>query len=442
MMNFHKAFFLLGILSFNAFSQSKTEFKFDFGSGKTAKGYTQVSAESYYSKQKGFGFMSNSKVESINHKGKNALTSDFCTSNQPFFFTVDILEGNYNVKVILGDIEGESTTTVKVENRRLMLEKVTTAKGEFLTKNFTVNVRNAQINATEKVKLKIRELNYLHWDNQLTFEFSDALPKICGLEITKTADDVITVFLAGNSTVVDQAQEPYAAWGQMIPRFFKAEKVVFANHAESGETIKSFVSEKRLEKIMSQIKAGDYFFIEFAHNDQKANSGLEAHTTYKEYLKSYIQQIKAKGATPVLITSMHRRNFDAAGKIINTLGDFPEAMRQIAIEQNVALIDLNAMSKTLFETMGQENSKKAFVHYAANTFPGQEKGIHDDTHFSNYGAYQLAKCIVESIKNTKLNISKYIIDEFLTYDPAKPDSLESWNFPHSPLVNVIKPDGN
>ena len=442
MMNFYKAFFLLGILSFNAFSQSKTEFKFDFGSGKTAKGYTQVSAESYYSKEKGFGFMSNSKVENINHKSKNALTSDFCTSNQPFFFTVDIPEGNYNIKVILGDIEGESTTTVKVENRRLMLEKVTTAKGEFLTKNFTVNVRNAQINATEKVKLKTRELNYLHWDNQLTFEFSDASPKICGLEITKTADDVITVFLAGNSTVVDQAQEPYAAWGQMIPRFFKAEKVVFANHAESGETIKSFVSEKRLEKIMSQIKAGDYFFIEFAHNDQKANSGLEAHTTYKEYLKSYIQQIKAKGATPVLITSMHRRNFDAAGKIINTLGDFPEAMRQIAIEQNVALIDLNAMSKTLFETMGQENSKKAFVHYAANTFPGQEKEIHDDTHFSNYGAYQLAKCIVEGIKNTKLTISKYVIDGFLTYDPAKPDMLESWNFPHSPLVNVIKPDGN
>ena len=128
MMNFYKAFFLLGILSFNAFSQSKTEFKFDFGSGKTAKGYTQVSAESYYSKEKGFGFMSNSKVESINHKSKNALTSDFCTSNQPFFFTVDIPEGNYNIKVILGDIEGESTTTVKVENRRLMLEKVTTAK--------------------------------------------------------------------------------------------------------------------------------------------------------------------------------------------------------------------------------------------------------------------------------------------------------------------------
>lgn len=444
-MTFNKTFLtcsLINLFSLSLFAQSKTEFRFDFGSGKVAKGYTQVSAETYYTKEKGFGFMPNSKVENVSRKSKNALTSDFCTSKEPFFFTVDIPEGNYDVTLILGDAEGESTTTVKVENRRLMLEKVLTTKGEFATKNFTINVKNAQINATEKVKLKPRELNYLHWDNQLTFEFSDASPKVCSIEIRKAADDIITVFLAGNSTVVDQAQEPYAAWGQMIPRFFKAGKVVFANHAESGETIRSFISEKRLDKIMSQIKAGDYFFIEFAHNDQKANSGVEANTSYKDYLRSYIQQIKAKDATPVLVTSMHRRNFDATGKIINTLGEFPEAMRQVAKDENVALIDLNAMSKTLFETMGPENSMKAFVHYAAHTFPGQEKEIHDDTHFSNYGAYQLAKCIIEGIKINKLGISAYIIDELPTYEPSKPDALESWNFPHSPLVNVIKPDGN
>ena len=106
------------------------------------------------------------------------------------------------------------------------------------------------------------------------------------------------------------------------------------------------------------------------------------------------------------------------------------------------MIDLNVMSKTLFETLGLENSKKAFVHYAANTFPSQDKEIHDDTHFSNYGAYQLAKCIVEGIRNSKLGISAHILEELPTYDPTKPDPLETWSFPHSPLVNVIKPDGN
>ncbi|MDZ7900405.1 MAG: rhamnogalacturonan acetylesterase [Arcicella sp.] len=433
---------LLILTSLDSFSQNETSFKFDFGSGRTEKGYITVSAESVYSKEKGFGFMPNSKVKSLNRKTKNALTSDFCTSKESFFFTVDIPEGNYDVKLILGDADGESITTIKVENRRLMLEKVSTKKGEFITKNFTVNVKKPQINATEKVKLKPRELNYLHWDNQLTFEFSDALPKVCGLEITKAVDDITTIFLAGNSTVVDQAQEPYAAWGQMIPRFFKAEKVVFANHAESGETIRSFVSEKRLDKIMSQIKANDYLFIEFAHNDQKSNSGVEANTTYKEYLRNYIQKVREKGATPVLVTSMYRRNFDADGKLINTLGDFPEAMRQTAKDENVVLIDLNAMSKTLFETLGVENSKKAFVHYVANTFPNQDKEIHDDTHFSNYGAYQLAKCIVEGIRNSKLSLANYILNELPTFDPAKPDSFTTWSFPHSPLVSVIKPDGN
>lgn len=433
---------LLLLKTLDSFSQNETEFKFDFGMGKTAKSYTQISPESIYTKEKGFGFIPNTKVESMSRKGKNALTTDFCTSKEPFFFTVDIPEGNYNIKLTLGDAEGESTTTVKVENRRLMLEKISTSQGEIVTKTFTVNVKSPQINATEKVKLKPRELNYLHWDNQLTFEFNGTAPKICGLEISKAADDITTVFLAGNSTVVDQVQEPYAAWGQMIPRFFKAEKVVFANHAESGETIRSFVSEKRLDKIMSQIKAGDYFFIEFAHNDQKANSGVEANTTYKEYLRTYIQKTREKGATPVLVTSMYRRNFDAAGKLVNTLGDFPEAMRQTANEQNVALIDLNAMSKTLFEALGVENSKKAFVHYAANTFPGQDKEIHDDTHFSNYGAYQLAKCIIEGIKKANLGISEYLLNGLPTFDPSKPDPLETWSFPHSPLVKVIKPDGN
>ncbi|MEA5256147.1 rhamnogalacturonan acetylesterase [Arcicella aquatica] len=437
---------LLGIIftfsSLYTFAQLPTSFKFDFGAGKVAKGYTQVLPESVYTKEKGFGFLPNAPIVSETRKGKDALTSDFCTSTQSFYFTVDIPEGNYNVKLYLGDTKGTSTTTVKVENRRLMLEKVITPEGKVEAKEFTVNVRTPRINDTESVKLKPREFEYLHWDNQLTFEFADVNPKICGLEITKANDSVITVFLAGNSTVVDQIQEPYAAWGQMIPRFFKAKDIVFANYAESGETIKSFAGAKRLDKVMSLMKAGDYFFIEFAHNDQKAGSGVEANTTYKEFLRSYIQKTKEKGGIPVLVTSMLRRNFDDNGKIINTLGDFPDAMRQVAKDENVALIDLNAMSKVLFETMGPEKSMKAFVHYEANTFPEQTKAIHDNTHFSNYGAYEIAKCIIEGIKQAKLGIATSLISDLPSFDPAHPDEETSFSLPHSPLVHVVKPDGN
>ena len=429
-------------LLFSTISYTQTNYKFDFGTGKVAEGYHQVLPETIYSAALGYGFMPESKVQGENRGGKNALTSDFCTSDKPFFFTLDIPEGNYDVKVILGDAKDESETTVKVENRRLMLENIHTKIGEFVTKTFTVNIRNRFINnTTEQVKLKPRELDYLHWDKQLTFEFAGTKPKICAIEISKN-EHAATIFLAGNSTVVDQAQEPFSAWGQMIPRFFKAENVVFANHAESGETIKSFVTEKRLDKVMSQMKAGDYFFIEFAHNDQKTGNGIEANTTYKEYLQLFINKTREKGAIPVLVTSMHRRNFDSTNHIINTLGQFPEAMRAVAKQENVALIDLNEMSKTLWEALGVENSKKAFVHYKANTFEGQSKDLADNTHFNNYGAYQLAKCIIEGIKAAKLPISKDLLPNSPTYNPAQPDDLNQWNFPNSPLVKVIKPDGN
>jgi fibronectin type 3 domain-containing protein len=168
---------LLTAVNLTAFSQVKNSFKFDFGTGAVAKGYQAVSPSDYYSKAKGFGFMPNAKISSENRASKDALTSDFCTSNTSFFFTVDIPEGNYDVKVILGDAEGTSSTSVKAECRRLMLEKVETEKGKFVTKNFTVNVRYPEISDSSSVKLKPREKEYLHWDHQLTLEFTGKSPK-------------------------------------------------------------------------------------------------------------------------------------------------------------------------------------------------------------------------------------------------------------------------
>lgn len=420
---------------------AQTHFKFDFGEGDVQKGFLPVGSTSFYTKEKGYGFMPGATIKAVTHKAKNALTSDYLSSQQPFFFTVDIPEGNYRVKVWLGDSEAESRTTIKAECRRLMVQKAQTRAGEIKEVSFLVHIRTPQIQGDEKVKLKPREIEYLHWDNQLTLEFSDKLPKICGLEISP-APHTTTVYLAGNSTVVDQAIEPFAAWGQMIPAFFDDKKIVIANYAESGETLKSFTTEKRLAKIMSQIKAGDYFFIEFAHNDQKKGSGVDDLETYKSYLKDFIRQAKEKGATPVLVTSMHRRSFDEQGKIINTLVGFPDAMRQVAQEEKVKLIDLNSMSKTLYEALGLEPSKKAFVHYPANSFPNQPNPIADNTHFSPYGAYLLASCIVEGMKKADLPLVKYLKKGLKPFDPAQPDKAEDWDLPLSPLVSVIKPDGN
>ncbi len=388
----------------------KESFKFDFGSGKVASGYRQVLPTTVYSKELGYGFLDPAAISSIDRGGDDALRCDFCTSDKPFFFTVDVSEGNYRVTITLGDQISESITTVKAESRRLMLKKVQTLPGEFETRTFIVNVRNSQIAGGGQVRLKDREIGVVHWDNQLTLQFSNKNPCVYAIEITKV-DDAITVYLAGDSTVTDQTREPWASWGQMLPRFFKPD-VAIANHAESGESLKSFIGERRLEKILSQIKAGDYLFIQFAHNDQKPGSAhVEPFTTYKEHLKLFINEARKHGATAVLVTSMHRRRFDAEGKIINTLGDYPEAMRQTATGENVALIDLNAMSKVFFEALGPEKSKKAFVHYPAGTFPGQNEELKDDSHFNEYGAYEIARYVAEAIKKSNLDLAKYVIDD-------------------------------
>jgi len=427
-------------------TEAQQTLKFDFGNGRVKKGYTAVTPDSKFANEKGYGFTKGSEVTAVDRGGKS-VNDDYITSTKPFYFSVNLPDGNYDVKIILGDKKGTSATTVRAECRRLFLENIRTAKGKFVTETFTVNVRDSLIrdekgNIVKAVRLKPREYSYLHWDNFITIEFNDSLPKVCAIEITpnKTAP---TIFLAGNSTVVDQDKEPWAAWGQMIPRFFAPGKAAVANYAESGEALNSFLSARRLEKILSLMKPGDYLFIEFGHNDMKQKGpGIGPFTSYKKLLKQYIAEVKKKGGIPVLVTSMHRRNFDKDGKIINTLLEYPEAVRQTAKEENVAIVDLNTMSKVLYEAWGPTKSIKAFVHFPANTFPGQTTKLEDNTHFSTYGAYELAKCIVKSIKDQNLPLAQFLRTDIAVYDPASPAAFESFYWPLSSFMTSTKPDGN
>ena len=427
------------LLSFSKVLSQTTSYKFDFGDGKSAKGYTKVLSSDVYSSSKGYGFDLGSVVSSIDRKGKDPLTSDFITSDKPFYFSVNVPEGNYNVTITFGDLKEATSSTVKAESRRLMLENIVTKPGEFVIKTFTINRKDKQINSSETVKLKDRELSKLDWDDKLTFEFNNTKPAITGLEIAKAKEEV-TVFLCGNSTVVNQDDEPWASWGQMIPNFFKA-GVSIANHAESGLTLGSFMGSKRLEKIMSVIKPGDYLFVEFGHNDQKEKGPNDgAWKSYTQRLKFFINEAKRIGAIPVIVTSTARRSFDSTGKIFNSLGDFPAAARKAAAEEGVALIDLNVMSSQFYESLGAEESKKAFVHYPANSYPNQTKALADNTHFNPYGAYELAKCIIEGIKLNKLGLTHYLKDPTTTFNPSKPDT--DWHWHESLRSNVVKPDGN
>lgn len=119
-----------------------------------------------------------------------------------------------------------------------------------------INKRNTHISEKENVRIKPRERQKLNWDDKLTLEFNGDAPQLSELIIEKV-NNVPTVFLCGNSTVVDQDNEPWASWGQMIPRFFN-DSICFANYAESGESANTFIGAGRLKKALTQMKPGDY----------------------------------------------------------------------------------------------------------------------------------------------------------------------------------------
>lgn len=404
------------------------DYQFDFSEKKKVeKGVIKISSDSIYPCEGGYGY--------------DFLPAPAKKSNEPFFFSVDVPDGNYLVTVTLGNARKAGSTTVRAESRRLFLENIPTRKGEFLTYRFTVNKRNTVIADGEKVQIKEREKNKLNWDDKLTFEFNGDAPCLASLKI-EPVNDVVTVFLAGNSTVVDQDNEPWASWGQMIPRFFD-EHVCFANYAESGERADTFIKAGRLKKALTQMKKGDYMFIEFGHNDQKLKGpGKGAYYSFASNLKYFVDVVRAKGGIPVFVTPTQRRSFDDSGKIQETHEDYPDAMRWVAQREGVQVIELHDMTRVFYEAMGVEPSKKAFVHYPAGTYPNQTKDLADNTHFNPYGAYEIAKCVIEGIKQLNLPWVKYLRDDYHPFNPAAPDRVDTFKWNDSPFTEVEKPDGN
>ncbi|HEX6279882.1 MAG TPA: rhamnogalacturonan acetylesterase [Pyrinomonadaceae bacterium] len=414
------ALILILALAGGAAAQARS---FEFGSGKPSAGAVAVNSNDVYTGERGYGFEPGAAV----HCSGGRISS--CSSLKPFYFSVSVPEGNYRVTVRFGDRQVATSNVVKAELRRLMLERVDTKPGELVTRSFFVNVRRPEISTGGAVKLKDREKTSEQWawDEKLTLEFNGERPAISSIRIEPV--NVPTVFLLGDSTVCDQPGEPYASWGQMITRFFGS-KVAVANHAESGESLRSSYSAKRLDKVVSLIKPGDFLLIQYGHNDMKEKGeGVGAFTTYKASLKQFSQAAKKKGANVILINPMHRRTFDANGKTKNSHGNYPEAVRQAAKDEGVAFIDLTAMSKDLYEAFGPEGSGVLF-----------KEG--DGTHHSPFGAYQIAKLIVQSIRDQKLPLGKYLIDGLPRYDAKHPDDPKSFRVPASPAVMEMRPLGS
>ncbi len=394
---------------------------------------TTLTAADVFTPERGYGFDLGTAPEA---------------SGKTFYFSVAVPEGNWRVTVTFGDPVVASENTVKAESRRLMVERVATVPGEFVTRSFIVNVRNRTLppplkNAPGGVSVLTndREEGSFTWDDKLTLEFN-GLPSLASAKeghspkvrtIALEPADVPTIYLLGDSTVTDQRWEDGASWGQMLPRFFRPD-VALANHAESGETLKSFVTGLRLAKVLSHLRAGDWVFIQFGHNDQKQQwpqTYVEASTTYKAWLRTFIAEIRLRGATPVLVTSPQRRNFDAQGRIINTHGGYPQAVREVATEEQLSLIDLEAASRALYEALGPAQSPRLFAN-----------GGHDATHHNNLGAYLLAQAVAQSLRDQNCPLAQNLVSDLPRFDPAHPGNPDDFKLPPSPQRSSLAPRGN
>ena len=230
----------------------------------------------------------------------------------------------------------------------------------------------------------------------------------------------------GDSTVTDQPRDPGASWGQMLPAFFK-DTVAVANHATSGETMKSSITGLRLDKVLSQVKRGDYLLIQYGHNDEKQSwpqTYVEPETTFKAYINVFIAEARRRGVTPVLISPMERRT--GTTPEANSHGGFPKAYAEVAAEQKVAFIDLWSKSKTMYAAMGND------VGAAFN----------DATHHKTYGAYELAKIVAIGLRQNNLEVAKQFKDDFKDFDPAHPDTAGSFTIPFNIPLSGRPPQGN
>lgn len=222
----------------------------------------------------------------------------------------------------------------------------------------------------------------------------------------------IRVFLIGDSTMANKQPADYPETGWGIP--FKAlfnEAVEVQNHAYNGRSTKSFRTEGRWQKVLDQIKKGDYVFIQFGHNDAKLSDTsryAEAQTDYRKNLIRYIQETRSKGGIPIILSSIQRRKFDSLGHFVDQHGDYPKVAKEVAQKEKVLFIDMEAKSRALIEKLGLDASEKIFLHLPPGIYKKYKKGVADDTHFTVYGAQIMANFVAQGIAESTEHLKSFL----------------------------------
>jgi rhamnogalacturonan acetylesterase len=231
-----------------------------------------------------------------------------------------------------------------------------------------------------------------------------------------------TIYLIGDSTVRNTNKEQWG-WGTMLPEFFDSNKINISNNAMAGRSTRTFIKEGRWEKVLSQLKKGDYVMMQFGHNEgsrpDTSKAGYrgvlkgtgedsvqliwpdgtpEVVHSYGWYLRKFIREAKSKGAQPIVLSMIPRNEF-RDGKVLRANNDYGKWAKEVADQEAVIFIDLNAITADKYDQWGPEKVKEYF--------PG------DHTHTNQEGARINAASVTEGIRMNKKNeLNKYLLSQF------------------------------
>ncbi|WP_324616516.1 rhamnogalacturonan lyase family protein [Paenibacillus bouchesdurhonensis] len=385
------------------------EVRFDFGPGSADEGYRQVTAATPYSEDLGYGFADPAMVSEHDRGTAHPLKSDFVVPKDTSFI-VDLPSGDYTISLIAGDEDGPTDIAISVETIQ-KVQQAAKQTGQYLEMDFQIALI----------------------DGQLNLDFTGTAPNMNALVIRKQEErlpgEIPVAYLASDSTVqtYDPYWQPQAGWGQMIDRYF-TDDVHIDNRAIGGRSSRSFVFEGRLDEILRDIRPGDYLLVQFGHNDATI-SRPERYTSpedFKNYLKFYVLGARQRGATPILVTPVGRRDFnETTGKFNVSFPEYVASMKEVANELDVSLVDLSTLSVAYYDSIGPEATRSVFLHVDPEVYQAFPNGAVDNTHFQEYGAIQIAKLVASGIQQLGLSPLSNAVKETEQPEnvPSKPQGL-------------------
>lgn len=229
----------------------------------------------------------------------------------------------------------------------------------------------------------------------------------------------LKLYMIGDSTMASKVGQvfPETGWGMPLVTFFDTAAVSIDNRAQNGRSTRTFLAENRWQPVVDALRADDYVFIQFGHNDE-ADNYPDRYTSPEDYRKNlvrFVTETRGKKACPVLLTPITRRKFDKQGRIQETHVAYSKATAEVAAQYRVPLIDLDKMSRDLVQQFGEENSKLLFLQLAPGDHPNYPYGKNDNTHFTELGARKMAQLAVSQVVAQKLPL----LSEHLAKPTAK-----------------------